>query len=62
MDLFCTKANITGYAKLALDYVNSTVVDQTNAAYAKGVEAFSYDPAKNKESVILNNNFYSFKT
>ena len=62
MDLFCTKANITGYAKLALDALNSTVVDGTNQAYKQAVEAFKYDPLENKGAVSLTNNFYYFLT
>lgn len=49
MDEFCKKANITGYAKMALDAFNTTVVDQT--ANAK-TAVFKYDPATNKDAVI----------
>ena len=53
MDLFCNKANITGYAKIAFDALNSTVTEETNNAYSKGVEAFGYDPLKNEGAVSL---------
>ena len=52
MDEFCKKANITGYAKMALDAFNKTVVDQTANAKTAAVEAFKYDPATNKDAVI----------
>jgi len=45
--MFCTKANITGYAKIAFDAFNSTVVTQT----ANAKTQFSYNPAKYVGSV-----------
>ena len=53
MDEFCKKANIAGYAKIILDATNATVSQGKEAAG----KAFNYDPSKNKDSVIFNNNF-----
>lgn len=43
MDEFCKKANITGYAKIVLDAVNSTVNQGTQAAAAAINQRFTYN-------------------
>ena len=43
MKEFCTKANITGYAKIALDTLNETVVNTTSTATAAAKTTFSYN-------------------
>ncbi len=41
--MFCTKANITGYAKIAFDALNSTVTTSTANAISAAKTQFSYN-------------------
>jgi len=60
LDEFCTKANITGYAKIVFDAVNKTVIEQSSAGVAAAKTAFSYNATANSGSVIFIQNFLKF--
>ncbi|MFM1913187.1 MAG: hypothetical protein RIR51_1025 [Bacteroidota bacterium] len=54
LENFCSKANVTGYAKIALDALNDTVVNQTSSNVPTN---FYYNSSSSKESV----NLFKFK-